>query len=332
MATDTMTPIADAGLPAGVAREQNQLTTWMNEIALMKLHATSQGIPIPPRLIAKIAELTERSTTFGASDASTKEFAHGLAQLTQLTLDVHGDLAALVAPATPRSLEATLHRPWRQRLVRPSMIAALTTTAGVAITIFIWTAEGAKDQLASEKAQVVASHAIGNPMLLQLNWLSAAVLGAVFWSLFTAYRYVVNHTFDPQYTAVYWIRVILGGVAGVIMANFGKDLGFAKEHTPAVMALVGGYSSEAVNQILMRFTDMLVTAVKGSGETQLREKEKELKSVKAQSRDEISRQQRSITKELDDLAADASKAGLPEPLLARLRISIERAKSAGNAT
>ena len=116
----------------------------------------------------------------------------------------------------------------------------------------------------------------------QLNYLYAAVLGAAFNGLFTAYSYLKNRTFDAQYVSIYWIRLLLGMIAGMILANVGV-VALTPQGGPApggvpgtpaasnplaslgpgIIALIGGYSVEAVRQVLDRLVEILVTTVRG---------------------------------------------------------------------
>ena len=103
-------------------------------------------------------------------------------------------------------------------------------------------------------------------ILERLNWLFSAALGAVFYVLFTALDYVKNRTYDPRYNSIYVIRFVLGVLAGLILAivmqnSFGGDI--AKKLGPSVIALLGGFSTEAVYQVLQRLVEVLLAAVRG---------------------------------------------------------------------
>src|SRR6185503_9358434 len=98
---------------------------------------------------------------------------------------------------------------------------------------------------------------------LQLNFLAAAALGSAFAGLLIASDYLKNRTFDPRYLPVYYIRFFVGLLAGSILANLGSQL-FEGNSTiatlgPGIIALLGGYSAEAVKQILDRLVEVLVT-------------------------------------------------------------------------
>lgn len=316
-------PVADSGLSVDHVYGRAQLDQWLSEIDLMKAHATSQGLVLAARTIDKVCDVAKQrirlEPVLASRAAPPPNLAEQIAALIRAVLELHSDLALLVAPATPRSLGATLHRPWRERFVRPSFIAGLLTLALFAIVAFVLTVALADEPTLGEG---------GRRVIEQLNWMAAAALGATFSALFTAYRYIVNRTFDPQYTAVYWVRIILGGVAGVVLANFGQHLGGADApFTPPLLALLGGYSAEAVNQILMRFTEMLVAAVKGNNETQLREKEKEVTAVKAKAREELARQKERTAEELTAILDDAKRTQAPAAVIERLNGTLTRVQS-----
>jgi hypothetical protein len=187
-------------------------------------------------------------------------------------LVAHLALSKLIAPATPRSLEATepargalmgsLRRP---PLIMWMIIIGIVAAAGFVITeIFI--------------GQATETAVTGNNYALErLNWCFAAALGAVFYVLFTAHGYVKDRTFDPRYNSVYIIRFVLGLLSGLILATvLGAKLFAGKtgvnELGPSVIALLGGFSSEAVYQILQRLVDMLLATVRGDDSTAARDK------------------------------------------------------------
>jgi hypothetical protein len=112
-----------------------------------------------------------------------------------------------------------------------------------------------------------ASITSGDSLRLQFNYLFAAMLGAAFNGLLTAYNYLRDRSFDPHYVAVYVIRFVVGLLAGVVLANLGSEL-FQGNDTlaklgPGIIALLGGYSAEAVRQVVDRLVEVLATIVKG---------------------------------------------------------------------
>jgi hypothetical protein len=121
---------------------------------------------------------------------------------------------------------------------------------------------------------------------------SGAALGASFYVLLRTQPYLRTRSFDPKYNAVYITRFITGVIAGVILAiALGPQLvsgsadSSAKALSPGVLAILGGYSAEAVEQILQRLVEILLAAVRGDGSAQTQAKaavEQAEKTVKLQ--------------------------------------------------
>jgi hypothetical protein len=124
-----------------------------------------------------------------------------------------------------------------------------------------------------------------------INVFTGAALGAAFYVLLKTQPYLVNRSFDPKYNSVYISRFITGVVGGVILATTitqvgtGTATGTSKNFSPGVLAILGGYAAEAVEQILQRLVEVLLAAVRGDGSAQMQasvEKEQAQKSAQLQ--------------------------------------------------
>ncbi len=111
--------------------------------------------------------------------------------------------------------------------------------------------------------------------LTPLNILFGAGLGAAFYILLNTQPYLSTRSFDPKYNAIYVARFITGVIAGLILATalrpFVTTLFQGKNEfsfAPGVLAILGGYAAEAVQQILQRLVEVLLTAVRGDGSAQ----------------------------------------------------------------
>jgi hypothetical protein len=108
----------------------------------------------------------------------------------------------------------------------------------------------------------------GQQAWLGLNAVAGAGLGASFYVLLRTQPYLVNRSYDPKYNAAYISRFITGLVGGVILATtlaptlMAQGTAIAKL-SPGVLALLGGYSAEAVEQILQRLVEVLLSLVRG---------------------------------------------------------------------
>jgi len=224
------------------------------------------------------------------------------ADLSQIMV-AHAGLSKMVAPATPRSLEVTevAEDEWLGSLRHPPLIMAMMIIALIAAIGFMMTnvtpQVPAKDGGVNDGSKAVSMRfaptlldgrlhqanlatfaSLDTPSLdvsisgkKELNWLFAAALGAVFYVLFTAHGYVKDRTFDPRYNSLYLIRFVLGVLAGLILAYVVAAAPLLNKNEtlrnlgPAVIALLGGFSTEAVYQVLQRLVDILLAAVRGDG-------------------------------------------------------------------
>ena len=171
----------------------------------------------------------------------------------QLALEVHGKLSDLIAPATPESIRASS--------IRSNWALGIIAVIGIfCVPLFII------DVFISKTEQVGTFN--DAELVNFVKVFAAAALGSTFYSLLTANRFIREQTFDPRYNQFYIVRFILGIFAGVILGLFSADLLEANDEIQDIarstFALVGGFSSEAVAQILKRFSDTLVTLVRGS--------------------------------------------------------------------
>jgi len=189
------------------------------------------------------------------------------------------ELTALCLPATPCSLENTIPRaklfhnwgPMFTPFIRDIWFISIVCLVGYIVLSYINTLYP------------------GNIIYLQLLLMFSAFLGACFYTLNTAKRYVLSRTFDDYYIANYYSRIVIGVIAGIILANIikvnyfptpGNDAGskILFQMTPSLFALLGGFSAEAVVKILNRLVAMLMTLVEGETKDLIDSRVQELKN------------------------------------------------------
>jgi len=231
-------------------------TLW-DDCETMACHASRNGLSIPAWVGNALAKKGARVETIraaldeGAGEEVIPEISKAVREDMRSLVRIHALLSELIAPATPLSLRATARAVTFWGAVRSVPLMGFMFACGLlclAGFLFLQTGEGA------------------SLYLTQLQLLCAAGLGAAFYGLFTANTYVVERTYDPRYTVYYWTRFGLGLIAGVILANLvtpGIEASALKPLVPTTVALLGGYSSDAVNRILKRLVEMLVTLVRG---------------------------------------------------------------------
>ena len=220
----------------------------LSEFQLMLRYVLSDGIVFD--------EETQKAVAAVSSTSESDKFIKLMA--------AHGALSKIIAPITPRSLKATEPATgWLGSLRRPPLILAMISIAIISAIGFTVT-------------HILYGHSKGF-LGEKLHWCFAAALGAVFYVLFTAHGYVKDRTFDPRYNTVYVVRFVLGVLSGFILAIMLQAPLFSKNENignlgPAMIALLGGFSTEAVYQILQRLVDMLLAAVRGDDSGAAQEK------------------------------------------------------------
>lgn len=296
----------DQQSPAGSPCDEQLEQTW-DEIHLMVSYAKEEGEAIPTSICERVANLCypEKAQDQIAPVSETAMMRSRLAE----ALQVHGALLQLIAPVTPLTIRASANKGnfWGSNLA----VNVLLVMSIISLVVFLVTAIIKESWADSPQSAVMGVNAVttnsatgstnSSPAVpaptppkgsrLPPGWieiamlLAAASLGAGFYGLYTAHKYIVNRTFDPKYTRIYIVRYVLGLTSGSILGYFGASLlnGFAAAHNadpkqlgPPVLALIGGYAAEAVSQILQRIADTLVTIVRGTNDDAIDAKKSEL--------------------------------------------------------
>ena len=171
----------------------------------------------------------------------------------------HDELARVVQPATPRGillLQAEKPKSQVARILGPTvLIRQLVVVALAFLVAFVGLAVSTDATSAHDRAlQTSGLSALWDILYL----LSAAGLGAAFAALFRATREVNAATLEQRGEASYWGLVVLGLIAGLLLAIVIPIPG-DKSLTKPLLALLGGFSARAVYQILERLVDAVVS-------------------------------------------------------------------------
>lgn len=213
----------------------------------------------------------------------------------QALMEMHALLTKAVTPATPNSIEATARgtRFW-EFLNRPPLVGGMIVVALLSLVGFILTLP--------PDASAPSANTLS--ILNEFHWTLAAALGAGFYTLFSVYDYVRDRTYDPSYNGVYIVRFILGVIAGLVLANIFPFRSISPDDpnlSRAVVALLGGFSTEAVNQILQRLVDVMIAAVRGSGADAAKAR---LDELKAKSAAQLADTRHAMKKDLSEVLAN----------------------------
>ena len=201
----------------------------------MASHALSSGIGLPPSTF----ELLD-----GASNSADS--------LTTLTL-LYNQLINIVAPATPAGLkmmqEDKLHHP------RLHIIAPIPSMRLLLLVAFIFMAIFLRMSLYRDVDSATVSLNLldqsGDTLLRVLLFLSSAAgLGAAFGALFDAYGYVVEGRFESSMDSLYWSRIGLGLVSGLLLAELMPIGPHGNAWQRPLLALLGGFSAPVVHMIM----------------------------------------------------------------------------------
>jgi hypothetical protein len=228
----------------------------LRECTEMVRYALSSGIRVSPALVETV-DAARAAPPAGTSDLAALAGAHER-------------LSKLVAPATPRALvlfaeedrkqKGTMLRlPGPVRLVRRMALAAL-----VSVTLFI--GSSLSRYVSHDSGDVLDS--FGRALLInEMFWLASAGVGASFAMLFQVNEFIVNRSYDPKYESSYWIKFLIGVIAGFILvalipldgleggaaaAAGGKTATAAQALARPTLAMLGGFSASAVYRILNR--------------------------------------------------------------------------------
>ena len=121
------------------------------------------------------------------------------------------------------------------------------------------------------------SRATSDTFWTSLNAFFGAVLGASFYVLVKTQPYLANRSYDPKYNASYISRFFTGVIGGLILSiafgpflssKLGTELG--QSLSPGVLA--AGRFAEAVEVILQRLVEILLTAVRGDASDEAKAK------------------------------------------------------------
>jgi hypothetical protein len=235
-------------------------------------------------------------------------------------VQAHTRLARIVAPATPRGivLLAGEHSTGRLSflgpvvLVRQLMAVAIVCVAAF-VLISLFHATGSRG--------VTVINTWGWKLLVnELWWLTAAGLGASFAILFQVNEYIRRSSYDPKYAPTYWVKFLLGVMAGYILVallpfNL-RSQGVGANLMQPALAMLGGYSASAVYRILTRLVEAVESIFRGNAREMIAEREE---AATARASEEASRARVRQAARLVDVLGQLSAGATPDEVAATLR-------------
>ncbi len=281
------------------------------ECEAMVAFAGARGLALEPAVRAKLGLLEVGIAR--REDVTLAEFT-----------DLHGSLAQAVQPALPRSLELMAWdartRPFFHRFAPVPALRQLMGLAAAFVALFCWVFTTG-DITARSVEQDLYTLALQERLFPHLLFYFAlAGIGASFQSLYDAYGYVRDGKYDPGYDSTYIIRIGLGLIAGLVLAQLvpqswkdAPDGGLsAMAVAKPLLALIGGFAAQLVHRILNR----LVQTVDGLFRPEAR------RQVELQARELRAEQRQAEAERVNTAAVEAA------PLLARLETADDPAERA----
>ena len=263
----------------------------------MTHYALASGLRVPDRVVEAVSRARVRADEPDSGDG-----------VDPALLRAHGELVRIVAPATPRTiLLISEGRRTRLSMLGPVRLVQHMLIA-VVILLAVFIALSLTTSVNGDGGDFENSS--GLPLLAnELFFLAAGGLGAAFSALFTAYRYISEGTYDPKYESSYWLRFILGLMAGLLLAMLipvSSGEGSTALSRP-VLALLGGFSAAVLYRILERLVSGLESVIQ-SDSRELRAVERE--AIAARAATDAARDRLGLVAELRRVQ-DRARAGGP---------------------
>jgi hypothetical protein len=206
----------------------------VDDVRLMLQHALTTGRRVPVAWVEAAA----------AAQASPQPLP---ADLVRRVGRAHDGLSRLIAPATPRTLKFLEEDKHRKLVLSMSGLSLAFLMCFVALAV--------DPDVGGRFAEFENSS--GHKLFVNLLFqLSAAGLGATFAALFAINTKLRERSLDPREMFSNWVRVLLGLVSGLVLAQLAPVNGQAKEFGRPLLALLGGFSVDVVYRTLKRLVDL----------------------------------------------------------------------------
>lgn len=224
----------------------------VGEVNAMAAYATGSGLAIQPSTMKRLQVILAKIDNDEKIDI-------------EIIMGIHREFVDLIAPATPRSVfwqaDGANNSIGADNPAKFIWVMIALTLACLALFMALTTLDLINKEVLS---QDFMSRSGKNQFLVATFYLAAAGIGACFFNLFKIYRHMTKGTYNPKYMQTYWIRFVIGIVAGYLLAEvIALDMQETSIGKP-LLAMLGGFSADAVEWLLIRFVDILRVSIKGS--------------------------------------------------------------------
>lgn len=279
----------------------------LEECAAMVKYIAGEGLSLP----LDVTKLINRNLEDGNSvNLESKEI-----------LELHNRLSAKVAPAQPKAITLLYREAKKKSLFRlfgpVGLIRRLMLTTILSLACFIAVGLSPSVNSNSVLKGILDDHGWGL-FLNMMFFLSAAALGACFSNLFQANKYIVQGNYDPKFESSYWIRFVLGLIAGLMLAilfpdivtmeaNQNSDIHF---FTVPLIAMLGGFSASLFYRVMNRMVVTVETLL--VGQTSKGEDNKTSGMVK---KEQLGLNKKQIVEELLSLKSQVKEGNADEKII-----------------
>ncbi|KAF7785735.1 hypothetical protein PRUB_a0108 [Pseudoalteromonas rubra] len=240
----------------------------LDELDAMVLYATGNGESVPSEVVVHVFHMQQKLAAMNSGSAANSEAGSdgfNEEELSRLSCH-HAEMTVLIEPARPKSvalLKKDADNPtWLHFLGAVPLIRKLSVLAVIFLLLIIGTATSPTVNTDTLNSGLFKSSGL-TLLLNQLFLLSCAGLGATFGCLHKLSEYIKVGTYDPKFDSSYWIRVVMGLIAGLIISELlplnsisGEQVSGLEQFDKPVAALLGGFSADLIYRILNRFIEL----------------------------------------------------------------------------
>lgn len=179
-------------------------------------------------------------------------------------INAHNLLCKNVAPATPKSIQFTrkLHEQSNNHFIlgRLPLVRNLIILSVLFLAIFIIT--GISPDVNNDSLDKGIMHNSGLKLLLNIGYLCAVSgLGVTFYLLKNVSTSLKKGTLLPEESIEYMAQIVLGVIAGLVLSEilsvYITDPNSINLFNKSILALIGGFSSDAIFSVLQGVIDRL---------------------------------------------------------------------------
>lgn len=222
----------------------------LEECLAMVKYLSDSGKKIPTEALPLIEDNTDNSSKQEISNTDI--------------ITLHGVLSKKIAPARPETIwllyKESHKSKWLKFLGPVGLVRRMMFTAIISLLCFI--AISLSPEINFENIKCGIYELDDMKLLIVLFFLlTSASLGASFSNLFQANQYIMKNIFNPRYESSYWIRYVLGIIAGIMLADIipvpdvdsaNKDAVHLAVASRPMLAMLGGFSASLVYRIMFR--------------------------------------------------------------------------------